>query len=98
MVTDASTADAYWSALHCVRYSIGCPSSAVVSWSEWGQWGECSAGCGQRIRIRKRQCSVAPKAIARSGVRVSLPSVPCLGRPPQQIEWCPARECESGRL
>ena len=32
-------------------------TAIAAQWQEWGQWSQCTASCGQGLKIRARACS-----------------------------------------
>lgn len=43
----------------CDRNPAACEEGSDCSWSTWGAWSECSAGCGQGTRSRRRDFTAA---------------------------------------
>ena len=38
------------------KYSCYNVAAIAAEWQEWGQWSECTASCGQGLKIRARAC------------------------------------------
>ena len=55
---------------------------AASEWQEWGTWSQCTASCGQGLKIRARACS--EPAIG--------DNIQCPGNP-TEVTDCSSAEC-----
>ena len=60
------------------RHLIQTQRSGVASfYSEWGEWGTCSASCGGGLKKRKRNCEKHPHVLDAACHGISEESQPC---------------------